>query len=499
MGSLATLTVLGILVALLVRPMLPAPPTEPQPHVTLARRCIVFTGVLSVLAVVVGSPLFVLPYLVDHALSEGANPQASGAILLIACLVVAAALTVAAVAASRPWRTVSALDRRYWVVPLIAVLTIAATITNANGYGPLALRWGVLIIAGTFAGTAAAHLVVTAVGPLRPEAHRISHPRATILLAAVIAVPWGELGHGIQIGWWDLLTYANRIDGILPLVLVAAGVTALRRFGLLPSRDEVTLGAHRKLAIAAWIIVLSDNYAFGGTADLTATTALAAAAIGAWLLMPRSQVRHALVVLSQSKQEATAAVRRAVETGVARRTLPGLAKTMRDEVAVGKTDFTEAQEKVTALEERACAENLGSAGHRRPDTVTDTERAFGAFISSRPWERARWERATPSSRVLRGLFSGWLAPPCRSTHRKATPNWRSSQQSPRWSCAGWDTACSSATSSPCCAAGLAWVRASRSSRRPSPHPSSAPWQARIRQARNGTRPRSSPSSCSSSP
>ena len=172
---------------------------------------------------------------------------------------------------------------------------------------------------------------------------------------------------------------------------MAAGVITLRRLGLVPHRDETTLSAHRRLGIAAWVVALSGSYAFGGSSDLAAAAALATAAIAAWLLMPRGQVRHAAVILSQTEQEASAALRRAVEVGFARRTLPGLAKSMRDEVAAGKTGFAHAQEKVTALEKRASAPRaVAGAGPRRDRQVADDERALGTFISPRPWKRAQW-------------------------------------------------------------------------------------------------------------
>ena len=89
------------------------------------------------------------------------------------------------------------------------------------------------------------------------------------------------------------------------------------------------------------------------------------------------------------------AVRRAVEMGVARRTLSGLAKTMRDQVAAGTASFTQAQEKVAALEKRAATDTVAVPGRRGNLRMTLDEQAFGSFISPRPWERARWGPATP--------------------------------------------------------------------------------------------------------
>lgn len=346
-------------------------------------------------------------------------------------------------------------------------------------------------------GMAVVRLTMSAAGPLRPAAKRTPHLLAVGLITAVIAAPWGELGSSrVQIGWWDFLTYANRIDGVLPLVLVAAGVTALRRLGLIPSRDEMTLSSHRKLGIAAWVVVLSGSYAFGGSANLATASALTAAVVAAWLLMPHRQVHRASVVLSQTEQEATAAVRRAVVIGVARRALPGLAKTMREEVAAGKADFTGAQEKVTALEERAFSNSaVVLAGPRQSLRVPDDELAFGTFISPQAWKRAQWGAGyaviAGTLWVLLGL-AGASVP----LSGEGYPELALTSAVAPWSSGGPATACCSATSSRYCAAGPVSARASPSSRPPRPRPSLAP--SRVR-AGSGTRPPSWESNCSSSP
>jgi hypothetical protein len=399
-GTLAAVVLLLTLLFLGLASLGAAAP--PGPHVgsdsrpRLARVPLIAGVTALAMAVALGITMGVTSdYTTQLAIEEGFDGdrgQFSGTTVLIACVALAAVFALAAGAASRPWRAGGFLNLRYWVVPLIVVLAVAAPLTNDGGYVPVVIRWGALIIAGAFLGMAVVRLTMSAAGPLRPATNRTPHLLVGALITAVIAVPWGELGsNGVQIGWWDFLTYANRIDGVLPLVLVVAGVTALRRLGLIPSRDETTLSAHRKLGIAAWAVALSGSYTFGGYADLATAAGLAAAAVAAWLLMPRRQVHRASVVLSQTEQEAAVAVRRAVEIGVARRTLPGLAKTMREEVAAGKADFTEAQEKVTALEERASASGtVVLAGPRQGPRVTDDELAFGAFISPQAWKRAQW-------------------------------------------------------------------------------------------------------------
>jgi hypothetical protein len=398
-GLLAAAAVIAALLVLGAASLAAAAPSGPHarfgPRSRPAKIPIIVGGTALAMAVAIAVALgvssdFTTQLEIQESI-EGVTGRFSGTTVLIACLVLAAIFAFAAGAASRPWRAGGFLNLRYWVIPLIALLAVAAPLTDAGGYVPVVLRWGVPVVAGAFLGIAAVRLTMSAVGPLRPSPNRTPHLLAAVLIMAVIAVPWGELGDDVQVGWWDLLTYANRIDGVLPLVLVAAGVTALRRLGRVPSRDETTLSAHRRLGIAAWVVVLSGSYAFGGSADLAAVAALAAAAVAAWLLMPRRQVRRASVVLSQADLAAVAAVRRTVEIGVARRTLPGLAKTMREEVAAGKTDFAQAQGKVTALEERASAVSAAaSAGPRQGLRLTDDELAFGAFISPQPWKRAQW-------------------------------------------------------------------------------------------------------------
>ena len=198
--------------------------------------------------------------------------------------------------------------------------------------------------------------------------------------------------------------------------------------------------------------MLSGSYAFGGSADLGTAAALAVAAVAGWLLMPHRQVRRASVVLSQTEQEAAAAVGRAVEIGVARRTLPGLAKTMREEVAAGKADFTEAQEKVAALEERASGVSaVVLAGPRLGLRVTDDELAFSAFISPQAWKRAQWGAGyavvAGTLWVLLGL-AGASVPLSGEGYPELALVSAVAPLVLRWPA----TACCSATSSRCCAA-----------------------------------------------
>ena len=421
LGSLATWTVLGIVSTLVVVPILAprAADAGERPPISLGQSRAAALFVITVAFLALAVPFLVIPRFARSDPYDGSDPQVSGTALLIFCLILAAALVAAAAGLSRPWRATSPAGGLDWAVPVIMALAVAAPFAADDGYIPAVLRWGVLIIVGTFAGVALARLLAAAVRPLGSDG-KLPHLAAVIIAAAAIGIPWFELGGGGQIGWWDVESYASRIDGVLPVVLVIAGVIALRRFGLVSRRDEQTLGAHRRLGIAAWTIALSDSYSFGGSTDPAGTVALLAAAVGAWLLLPRSQVRRAGAILGQSDDKTAAAVRRAIEAGVARRTLPGLAKTMRDDVAAGKIPLARAQKKVADLENRISAQSKQDRGQTAADRqlrLADEERAFGASISPRPWVRAQWGLAfgalAGSPWVLLGLAGVHLslAPP----------------------------------------------------------------------------------------
>ena len=96
--------------------------------------------------------------------------------------------------------------------------------------------------------------------------------------------------------WWDLPTYALRIDTLLGLVLAAADVITLRRLGMAPITAEHKVLEHRALGIAAWFVALSAGYTLAGA--FTAAAAAASAALAAWLLLPADQARRAARVLT---------------------------------------------------------------------------------------------------------------------------------------------------------------------------------------------------------
>jgi hypothetical protein len=316
------------------------------------------------------------------------NPATVSSASVFGALIALAVIAFSgAVAASWPWRRRGGV-RPALLVALIAALAVAATVTRYGGYGPLALRWGVLIIIGAFMGLAVVRLTAEGIGwqPIRRR-----HLLALLPLAALIAVPWGMLhSRDVDIGWWTLLPYTLRIDGILVLVLVAAVVTALRRLGWTPVTAPKELRDHRALGIASWFIALSGTYTLAGGYDAAAVGFLAAAAFGAWLLMPADEVDRAADVLGQSTDMQAHAVAQTLRAGAGRRFLPSLRKATQEKAAAGDLTLADAQERVTALERQARNRYDQLHVNGRVIRVTTQQKGFGGLTSSRPWQRGCW-------------------------------------------------------------------------------------------------------------
>ena len=302
-------------------------------------------------------------------------------------IVLAVIVLSGAAAASWPWRRRGGV-RPVRLVALIAALAVAASITNYGGYGPLALRWGTLIIVGAAMGLAVVQLATAGTGwpPIRRR-----HLLALLPLAALIAVPWGILrSQDVPIGWWALLSYALRIDGILILVLVVAVVAAFRRIGSAPVTAPAELRDHRALGIAVWFVALSSAYTLASGYSAAAVVFLAAAGLGAWLLLPADQVARAAAVLGQSSKTQARAVAQTVQAGAGRRLLSSLGKAMQEKVAANELTFDDAQERFAAIERRTVdrQDKLHVGG--QVIRITTQQRGFGALTSASPWHRARW-------------------------------------------------------------------------------------------------------------
>ena len=280
-----------------------------------------------------------------------------------------------------------------FIVPVACMallLAVSGAVTLESGAIPLLLRWSVVVIAGTLMGLAVTRLLCTATGL------RLKHgyPFAALVAAAIVAIPWGIVRSPVvDVGWWSVLTYALRIDDLLPLVLLAAGATAMRYLGSAPVTDESMLKRYRALGILTWFVVLSSSYTLAGTFSWSALTAAVSAVIGAWALMPADQVARASLVLGQSGQQQADAVRLTVRAGGARRLVPAYSKAMRDQVTAGKLSFNRAQRKISDLEQIAAGAADKTTTGSSPLLTTAEQRGFGSLTSRRPWRRGLWGTA----------------------------------------------------------------------------------------------------------
>ena len=205
----------------------------------------------------------------------------------------------------------------------------------------------------------------------------------------------------MTVGWWDLLSYALGLDGILILILVAAGVAALRRLGLRPVTTQGEVREHRAIGVTAWFVVLSGSYTLAASYSVADAVAVAAAAVGAWLLMPDDQAHKAPYVLSQPPELRAKAISQTLRAGAARRVLPQLSKAMRDKVADGSLPFESAQGKLDRLESRTIEPYQEFGANDCVIRISAQERGFGMLTSRSPWRRAKWGVVTGT--VISGL------------------------------------------------------------------------------------------------
>jgi hypothetical protein len=294
---------------------------------------------------------------------------------------------------ARPWLA-SRLIPPALLVSLISVLSVAATITIDTGILPVVVRWGVLIVAGSAIGIAVVRLLALALSGAPPPKRYLA---AIVPLTIVIAVPWGDLRASPSVisGWWgDILSYASNTQGFLGLVLIAAGCVTLRDLGSAPvfRRDE--LRAHRRLGIAAWLIVLTGSYTLLGTWDRAAVITLTLGGAGAWLLFPAWQVDPAGIVLGQHPGRQAKAIRQTLRAGARRRLLSAVSKNAQDKVASGDMTIADAEQRMAATQQ-------GSTGAYEQVTIgggtvriTPQQRGFGMLSSTSPWSRARWGAIT---------------------------------------------------------------------------------------------------------
>jgi hypothetical protein len=207
------------------------------------------------------------------------------------------------------------------VIGVSLVLAISADLTWYSGALPLLLRWAVVIGAGTMMGLAVDRIIRKSTG-LSFGGLRFALPAAV-----VIAIPWGIVHSTTTfVGWWSVMSYAVRLDDLLPLVLIAAAAATFREMGKERVTDAKALSDHRVLGVLTWFVVLSASYTFAGGFSWSALAATAAAGLGAWVLLPSSQVARAAVVLGQSGTQRLAVLRLNLKAGAARRLIPAYSK-----------------------------------------------------------------------------------------------------------------------------------------------------------------------------
>lgn len=318
--------------------------------------------------------------------------------ILLTALAVPALLAAARV--SRPPGDPRRL-RPALLAAIITALAVAATTTLDRGYGPVVLRWAVLVAAGAAAGIAVAGLVNAGVSD-RPLSQTTLLAIAPI--GALAAVPWGYLRiPNVVSGWWDFVAFAAGLNGLLGLALVAAGCMALRALGSAPVTGMRDLRDHRALGIAAWLIALSGSYTLFGAWNTAAVATLAAAAAGAWLLLPSGQVDRAAAVLQQSQKRHTRAIMRTLQAGAGRRVLPALSKSTREKVAAGDLTLKQAQQKIAAVERNSATAYGNVTVSGQVVRIATEQRGFGMLASATPWRRARWGLLTGA-----GIGAPWV-------------------------------------------------------------------------------------------
>ncbi|MEV3915001.1 hypothetical protein [Streptomyces canus] len=303
--------------------------------------------------------------------------------LLAAAAILTVGLLYGAELARRRWRGLDSATVR--TAATVGALSALALFHDGNGILPHIVRWAGLIGVAVLAYLAVTRLTVTAITGHQPRRRTLV---ALVPVCAIFGVPWGDLRQAEDFGWWNLPTFALRLDGLLILVLVAVLVTTLRGLGSEPVTLERALRGHRKLGIAAWFIVLSSSYSLVGAPQ---AGTLVVAGAGAWLILPRGKVlsAHRVLVLSPVRQRS--AVQSTIRAGAARRTLPTLDKAVREKVAAGEQTFSDGQAAIASLESESRGDSDSiHASDGRIVRISSQEVAFGSLDSRRPWKRAKW-------------------------------------------------------------------------------------------------------------
>ncbi|WP_406123729.1 hypothetical protein OHQ89_16210 [Streptomyces canus] len=377
--GLSVAVLLGILAH---RIAVPVDVNRPRAIISIILLCaavITFLSSLWYAAHVFGTDVF---YEDDYVLGQS-SVYTSPLPLLVVAAILTVGLLYGAELARRRWSGLGSAAVR--TAATIGALSALALFHDGNGVLPHIVRWAGLIGIAVLAYLVVIRLTMAAITGRQPRRRMLV---TLVPVCAIFGVPWGDLRQAEDYGWWNLPTFALRLDGLLILVLVAVLVTILRGLGSEPVILERTLRGHRKLGIAAWFIVLSSSYSLVGAPQ---AGTLVVAGAGAWLLLPRGKVLSAHRVLALSPARQGSAVQSTIRAGSARRTLPTLDKTVREKVAAGEQTFSDGQAAIASLESesRGDSESI-HASDGRILRISSQEVAFGSLDSRRPWKRAKW-------------------------------------------------------------------------------------------------------------
>jgi hypothetical protein len=345
----------------------------PAPHAPRRPRTVLAVAVLAVVALLGAAGVLTL---MANAVGAASGPSLLLPILLCAILAIISALVV---------RVGRKVGWRLRLLPLVAgsafvpLFAIGAELTDLLGILPQIVDWAVPVAAGTVAITATAGLAAVALG----SDSRFSRRYLVLLfpVAVALAAVWHR-ARSESPSWWDFTGLGQWLDALGGLVLVAATLRALRHLGAGALVRPSVLRQHRALGI-----VLVFTSAAGSIALSTQPSAVevAAAAVMAWLLFPYAQIRRAAAVLAQNAEQREGALRRAVRSGTARRSLPAARKAAREAISEGPRSYATAHRTLRAVEDSSFEQGLVLPSGI---TVSGRQLAFGAFLGPVPWRRA---------------------------------------------------------------------------------------------------------------
>jgi hypothetical protein len=275
-----------------------------------------------------------------------------------------------------------------FLIALAVVLNTVAPLADFGGYLPWLVRWSVVLGTGAAALLVLAQLTARELNRLKtrgPVGHGLPRWAWPVLTLGALAlvVPWNLRADTGQ-GWFHLLNFAQVLDGLLAPLAVVSGIIALRSLGGAPVTRTGELRRHLVMGQVTAFLVLTSSYTFFHTASVWA---LSAAAAGIWLLLPANGVPLAAHALAQSTNNRQRAMAITVASGTARRQLAGARKVQRDQEGTAQ-DARKHARRIRTLELVATQDRHMRRGSSLLQP-TSQQTAFGAFVSRRPWSRAK--------------------------------------------------------------------------------------------------------------